>query len=145
MLAGEFRYVVVDTGSGLDEATLAVLGLCTDFICLTSTDVPSVRNTRKEVETLDQLGHVAQRRHFVVNRADAKVGLSLADIEATIGLAIDVAVPSSRAVPLAVNQGKPVLAGDPRSPAALSLARLVDRFAPAEVPAHAKKRRRQLQ
>jgi len=134
LLAGEFRYVIIDTGSGLDEPTLAVLDLCTDLICLTSTDVPSVRNTRKEIETLDQLGHITQRRHFVVNRADAKVGLSLEDIEATIGLGIDVAVPSNRAVPLAVNQGEPVLAGDPRNPASVSLAQLVDRFSPAEAP-----------
>jgi pilus assembly protein CpaE len=134
LLAGEFRFVILDTGSGLDEPTLAVLGLCTDFICLTSTDVPSVRNTRKELETLDQLGHVTQRRHFVVNRADAKVGLSLDDIEATIGLGIDVTVPSSRAVPLAVNQGQPVISGDPRNPAAQSLALLVDRFSPADSP-----------
>jgi pilus assembly protein CpaE len=142
LLAGEFRFVILDTGSGLDETTLAVLGLCTDFICLTSTDVPSVRNTRKEIDTLDQLGHIMQRRHFVVNRADARVGLTLEDIEATIGLSVDVAVPSSRAVPLAVNQGEPVLIGDPRNPASVSLAQLVDRFSPVEAPAPDTTRRR---
>jgi pilus assembly protein CpaE len=135
LLASEFRFVVLDTGSGLDEPTLATLGLCTDFVCLTSTDVPSVRNTRKEVETLDLLGHHAQHRHFVVNRADAKVGLTLADIEATVGMRIDVAIPSSRAVPLAVNQGEPVLVGDPRNPAAVALGVLVDRFAPVDAGA----------
>jgi pilus assembly protein CpaE len=129
LLGGDFRYIVVDTGSGLDEPTLAVLGLCTDFLCLTSTDVPSVRNTRKAVETLDLLGHTAQRRHFVVNRADAKVGLAVKDIEATVGLAVDVAIPSSRTVPMAVNQGRPVLESDPRGPVGIALFELVHRFA----------------
>src|SRR5436189_220161 len=56
LLSSEFRYVIIDTGSGLDEGTLSVLKLCTDLVLVTSTDVPSVRATRKEVEMLDLLG-----------------------------------------------------------------------------------------
>ena len=52
---------------------------------LTSTDVPSVRATRKEVEMLDLLGLTDQTRHFVVNRADARVGLPVSEVEATVG------------------------------------------------------------
>jgi pilus assembly protein CpaE len=38
LLSSEFRYVVIDTGSGLDEGTLSVLKLCTDLVLVTSTD-----------------------------------------------------------------------------------------------------------
>lgn len=136
LLASEFPFVVVDTGSGLDEPTLAALGVATDLVCLTSTDVPSVRNTRKEIETLDALGHIKQHRHFVVNRSDAKVGLTLDDIQTTVGLTVDVAIPSSRAVPVAMNQGQPIVTGDPRNPAAIALSQLVARFVPSEVVAN---------
>ena len=133
MLAAEFRFVVLDTGSGLDDATLAALPLCTDIVTLTSTEVPSVRATRKEYELLDALGLTNQRRHFVVNRADAKVGLPVDEIEATVGAPADVTIPSSRSVPIAVNQGEPVIT-DRRSPAAAALGRLVSRFVPTAEP-----------
>jgi Flp pilus assembly protein, ATPase CpaE len=131
LLSSEFRYVVIDTGSGLDEGTLAVLKHCTDLVLVTSTDVPSVRATRKEVEMLDLLGLKDQIRHFVVNRADARVGLPVSEVEATVGMKADVTVPSSRAVPVSVNQGTPVLVSDRRSNVGEALAQLVSRFEPA--------------
>lgn len=130
LLAGEFRTVVVDTGAGLDEHTLAALEAATDVVLVCSTDVPSVRSLRKEIVTLDQLGLVAQQRHFVLNRADARVGLEVADVEATIGMVVDVALPSSRCVPLAMNQGIPVVESEPRSAVSRQLAKLAERFAP---------------
>ncbi|MGZ6967722.1 MAG: AAA family ATPase [Acidimicrobiia bacterium] len=131
LLASEFRYVVIDTGSGLDEATLSVLKLCSDVILLTSTDVPSVRATRKEVEMLDLLGITEPTRHFVVNRADARVGLPVSEVEATVGMEAVVTIPSSRAVPISVNQGTPILVADRRSTAGDAMSQLVSRFEPA--------------
>ena len=142
LLSGEFRHVIIDTAAGFDEATLAAVALSTDLICLTSTDVPSVRNTRKSLEALNHIGFTQQHRHFIVNRADAKVGLTLGDIEETIGLKIDVAVPSSRAVPLAVNQGEPIMLSDPRHPAAVAFTDLVVRFEPEHIPEPNGKRKR---
>jgi pilus assembly protein CpaE len=132
-LAQEFAFVVVDTPAGLTEHTLSALEVSTDLILVCTMDVSSVRSLRKEVEALETLGMTHQRRHFVVNRADSKVGLDIKDVEASVGLAVDVAVPSSRLVPLSMNHGTPVLASEPRSPVARQFQRLVDRF--AEQPA----------
>jgi pilus assembly protein CpaE len=134
LLASEFRYVVIDTGSGIDEPTLAALELSTDIVVLTSTDVPSVRATRKEVDTLDLLGLTNQARHFVVNRADARVGLPVGEIEATVGMSAAVSIPSSRLVPISVNQGTPVVVSDRRSNVADAITRLTRRFVPAASP-----------
>jgi pilus assembly protein CpaE len=130
LLSSEFRYVIIDTGSGLDEGTLSVLKLCTDLVLVTSTDVPSVRATRKEVEMLDLLGLTDQTRHFVVNRADARVGLPVSEVEATVGMDAHVTIPSSRAVPISVNQGTPVLVSDRRSSVGEAMTQLVSRFEP---------------
>ena len=128
-LAGEFRHVVVDTCAGLTEHTLSVLEVSTDLVLLCTMDVLSVRSLRKEVEALEQLGMTYQRRHFVINRADSKVGLDIRDVEATVGLPVDVAVSSSRIVPLSMNQGTPVIESEPRSPVAKQFAGLVQKFA----------------
>ena len=106
--SSEFRYVVIDTGSGLDEGTLSVLKLCTDLVLLTSTDVPSVRATRKEVEMLDLLGltdQTAPLRREPLRRPRRAAGeRGRGDRRAWTR---HVTIPSSRAVPISVNQGTP--------------------------------------
>jgi pilus assembly protein CpaE len=114
-LAEEFAYVVCDTGAGVDEHSLAAMEQATDLVLLASTDVPSVRATRKEVDALDLLGLTTATRHFVLNRADARVGLTLGDIEMTVGMRVGIQVPSSRIVPVSLNQGEPVVDTEPRS------------------------------
>ncbi len=136
LLSEEFRYVVVDTAGGIDEHTLVAFEAATDLVLVGNMDVASVRATRKEVEVLDQLDLLHQVRHFVLNRADSRVGLDPHDVEATVGLRIDVALPSSRGVPVSFNQGAPIVQSDPRSPVAKELMALVERF--AELPAEHK-------
>ena len=109
MLAAEFAFVVVDTAPGLSEHTLAALDRTTDPVLLTSLDVPGLRGLRKEVDTLNELGMLTDARRLVVNFVDPRSGLGLADVEATIGARVDVALPRSRSVPSSVNVGVPLL------------------------------------
>ena len=120
----EFRYMVIDTAAGIDDFAMAAIDHSTDLIALSATDVPSVRAVRKQLDALDAIGMNDAARHFVLNRADAKVGLEIADIESTVGLPIDVQVPSSRAVPLSINIGEPVSFAEPRSMVASSFGAL---------------------
>jgi pilus assembly protein CpaE len=127
-LSEEFGYVIVDTSAGLNEHTLALIDIATDLVLVCTMDVPSIRNLRKEVEALDQLGINRPRRHFVMNRSDAKVGLEIADVEATVGLRVDVAIPSSRMVPLSTNQGIPLVESEPRSRISRQFTAFADEF-----------------
>lgn len=133
LLSAEFRYVVVDTGSGIDEHGLAAVEASTDLVLVGTMDVAAVKALRKEVQVLDQLDMIRQGRHFVLNRSDSRVGLTAADVEATVGLRVDTAIPSSRAVTVSFNEGLPIIRADPRSPVSRELFGLVERF--AEVPA----------
>lgn len=130
MLADEFRFVVVDTDPGLGERTLTVMDHATDLVFVAATDVASVRGLRKTIDALDSIGMTGHQRHFVLNRSDAKVGLDIADISATIGMEPDVFVPSHRSLPVSMNQGTPILEMDDPSPAAQPMWDLVDRFLP---------------
>lgn len=128
-LADEFRYLIIDTGAGLTSATLAAMRWATDLVLVCSTDVLAVRGMRKVVDALDGAGLTAPQRHFVLNRSDARVGLSTGDIEAVVGLPIHVAIPSSRAFPLSTNHGQPLLeACSDGSAAVRPLLDLVARF-----------------
>jgi pilus assembly protein CpaE len=127
-LAEEFAHVIVDTSAGLTEHTLSVLEVSTDLLLVCAMDVPSVRSLRKLIDALELLGMTHQRRHFVLNRADSKVGLDSKDVEATVGLPVHVAIPSSRGVPLSMNQGTPIMESQPRSPVARQFGALTQRF-----------------
>ena len=96
------------------------------LVCVT--DVPSVRGLRKALDAIDLLGMTKARRHLVLNRSDDKVGLSAADVEATVGIPVGASIPTSRAIQIAVNQGTPVVQSDPRSPAGRALLGLAGRF-----------------
>jgi len=139
LLAGEFRYIVVDTAAGLTEHTLSALELSTDFVLVCDLAVASVRGLRKVMGALDQLEMTKQRRHVVLNRADSNVGLNVAEVASTIGCKIDVKVSSARAVPLSMNQGVPIVEAAPRSPVAKQLTELTSLF--ADVPTKKKGRR----
>jgi pilus assembly protein CpaE len=127
-LALEFRYVVVDTGPGLTEPSLAALEQCTDAVWVTGMDVPSVRGLRSGLDVLNKLNLLPETRHVVLNFADTKTGLSVQDIEATLAAPVDVSIPRSKAITLATNRGVPLLQDKVRDPATKSLNDLVQRF-----------------
>ncbi|WP_043440681.1 AAA family ATPase [Arthrobacter sp. L77] len=131
-LASQYRYVVVDTAPGLSDHTLAALDKASDFVFVTGTDVPSVRGMRKELDILSELGMYPLKRHLVLNAADARGGVSRQDVEAALGVEVDVIIPASRAVRLATNQGIPLTQRTGRDRASKAMRALVARFtAPA--------------
>lgn len=141
VLAEAFRYVVVDTGSGLDDWGLAALDQATDCVLVCSTDVPTVRGLRKALHALDRAGATRARRLLVLNRSNAHVGLAAKDIEATVGLPVDIAIPSSRVVPLSTNKGSPILESCEPSVVTGPLVDLVERLAGSRVPLPPRRRR----
>ncbi len=137
LLSKEFRDVVVDTPGGLTEHSLAAIERATDLLFVCTMDVGSVRSLHKIVLALDELGHDQQRRHFVLNRAESRVGLDTGDIERTVGMPVSLGVPSHRTIPLSMNQGAPLVLSEERGRSRIkrSLDQLVDRFERAPVPA----------
>ncbi|WP_299167106.1 AAA family ATPase [uncultured Arthrobacter sp.] len=129
-LSAEFAYVVLDTGPGLTEHSLAALEQSTDAVWITGMDVPSVRGLRSGLDVLGKLDLFPETRHVVLNFADSKTGLSVQDVEATLGAPVDISIPRSRGISLATNRGVPLLQEEVRDPATKNLRSLVERFDP---------------
>lgn len=129
-LRHEFQYVVIDTAPGLGEHVLAALEQATDAVWVCGMDVPSIRGLRTGFHILNELGLLPENRHVVLNMADSKGGLTVPDVEATIGVPVDVAIPRSRTLPFSTNKGVPILQDGRRDVAAKGLRLLVDRFRP---------------
>jgi pilus assembly protein CpaE len=101
------------------------------------------------MQTLDLLSLAGDKLHLVMNRANARVHLDIADVERALGMNAEFRIPSDIAIPQAVNRGVPVVLDKPRAPAALALRAIADRYsavAPAPVDAEtpAEPRRRGL-
>lgn len=128
MLSYEFEYVVIDTPAGIAEGTLAALEHTTDLVLVCDLSVAAVRSMRKLVDALDQLELTDAERLFVLNRADSKVGVKLSEVGDATGIPFDVRVPSTRAVPLSLNQGSPLVASSPRSAFSRSILDAVHRL-----------------
>ena len=128
LLAADFDHVIVDTAAGLSEHTLATLDLSTDVIFLADMDVPSVRHLSKVVKAFDRLGMEKAKRHFVLNRADARVGFSMLKVATQAGLAIDIEIPASKQVPVALNSGVPILLSQPKNPVTRKIWDVVERL-----------------
>lgn len=134
VLRNEFRYVVIDTAPGLSEHVLTALDFTTDLVLVTSLDVPSVRGLRKELEVLDRLPLPPHTRHVVLNNADKMAGLTVTDVEATIGRRVDVTLPRSATVLKSTNMGQPIVESAPRDRVSKDLRKLASRFVGA--PSH---------
>ncbi|MFD1213515.1 CpaE family protein [Arthrobacter sp. GCM10027362] len=140
----EFKYIVVDTAPGLGEHCLATLEQATDGVWVCGMDVPSIRGLRSGFNILNELGLMPQGRHVVLNFADRRSGLSVQDIEATIGVPVDVVVPRSRTVPFSTNRGIPLLQDNTRDSATKGLRHLVQRFDPDRISDMQKKLHRRV-
>ena len=73
-LAEQFDYVVVDTAPALDAASLAAFDASDQLLLLTTLDIPSLKDTKVSLATLDALGYARDKISLVLNRADSKGG-----------------------------------------------------------------------
>ncbi len=127
-LRSMFAYVVVDLPPHFDDVVLALLEEADDVLLVASMDIPSIKNLRVGIQTLDLLSLAGRKMKLVLNRANAKVNLDVADVEKALGVPAEFRIPSDIAVPQAVNRGVPVTIDKPRSASALALAHLAESF-----------------
>jgi pilus assembly protein CpaE len=128
LLAGSFRYVVIDTAAGIDLVTVAALERSTDLVLVSTTDVACVRALRRATDALDTVGINQHRRHFVFNRSDVKGGLAMNDLRSVTGATNEILVPEHRSIAIGMNVGTPIVQSDPRSGPGKALVKLVERF-----------------
>lgn len=126
MLKSMYPYVVIDSPPSFTDHMLVALDQTEHCALITSMDVPAIKNLKLSLQTLDLLRFARDRTQLVLNRADSKVGLTVSEVEKTLGAKVDVAIPSSVKVPLSINRGTPLALEDPRSPVVMSLARLAE-------------------
>ena len=126
LMKRSYKYVIIHTPPSFTDHVLAALDESDESVLITSMDVPSIKNLKLSLQTLELLGFSRDRIRLILNRADSKVGLRVQEVEKTLGTRIDVSIPSSREVPLSINRGTPLILEDPKSPVVAAIMKLVE-------------------
>jgi pilus assembly protein CpaE len=106
-----YDMIVVDTSPFFHGPMLATLDRTDELLLLCGMDVPTIKNVRLSLQTLELLSFPPERVRVLLNRANTNVGIKHAEVERALETKIS-DLPSDRAVPLAVNRGKPVVLAD---------------------------------
>jgi pilus assembly protein CpaE len=142
LLRSAFDYVVIDTPPAFSEPVLAAFDESDWLVMLATLDVPSIKNLRLTLQTMELLHFPKNRIRVVVNRADSKVGLRLPDVEKLLSAPVDTTIPSSRSVPLSVNKGSPIMLEEPKGPVAESIRRVAAQLVEREQAGRPKQKQR---
>jgi pilus assembly protein CpaE len=135
--------IVVDTSPFFHGPMLATLDRTDELLVLCGLDVPTLKNVRLALQTLEMLSFPAGRIRYVMNRTNANVGLSTREVEAGLKVKIGFELPTDRAVQLSVNRGEAVVLTEPRSEFSKGLAAIAKQVAPP-TPAVKKVERKRL-
>jgi pilus assembly protein CpaE len=111
-----YDLVIVDTGVGLDELTLALLDQADTILEIVTYDATTIRNTIAMAETFQKIGYPPNKVQYLVNRADAAAGIDPADLRQALGREPEYKIRSEGpVVGPASNQGAPFVTAEPNA------------------------------
>jgi pilus assembly protein CpaE len=107
--------IIVDTPAFFQATTLATLDRTDRLLLVASLDIPSVKNVKLTLQTLNLLHYPKDRIHLVINRGTTRAELDRKEVEKALDLKAAFDLPADREVGVAVNRGVPVPMSAPRS------------------------------
>jgi pilus assembly protein CpaE len=128
-MRANFDWVVVDTPPGFTAEVITSIDSSTEIVMVGMLDSLSLKNTKLGLETLDLMKYDPDDIYLLLNRAHSRVGISQSDVEAVLGRAPDVLIPSDREIPRTVNEGIPIVIARPQSEPAEAFGQLAELLA----------------
>jgi pilus assembly protein CpaE len=123
---GMYDAIVVDTAPLFDGPMLTALDRSDQLLLVSTPDVPSMKNIRLALQTLELLGFPIERVALVANRTGMAGGATTGEVADTIGREIRFVLQEDATVPRSVNSGIPAVLLDPRSKFARGMKEMVD-------------------
>jgi pilus assembly protein CpaE len=126
--------IVVDTSPFFHGPMLATLDRTDQLLVLCGLDVPTLKNVRLALQTLELLSFPASRIEYVMNRSSANVGLKVREVEDGLKVKVGHELPLDRTVQVCVNRGDAPVLAEPRSEFSRGLMALAKQVAPKPAP-----------
>jgi pilus assembly protein CpaE len=124
-LLDAYDQVVIDTGSWLDERTLQAFASAENVLFVVNPEIATLKALSSLLEYLSESGAVAGKSTFVLNNVFGREIVKARDVEQALGSKVEIELPYDPFLYLkAVNEGKPVVLGAPKSVIADRMERL---------------------
>lgn len=110
LMRREFDYIIVDTQSSFQDKALAVLDIADRIIVLMTLEMTCIKNITQFLEVAGLLEYPPEKILLVLNKADNRMGLSVAAVEETIRHKVTLQIGNAGYdMTLAINQGVPLV------------------------------------
>src|SRR3954465_777270 len=127
-----YDVIVVDTSPFFHGPMLATLDRTDELLLLAGLDVPTLKNVRLSLQTLELLSFPQNRIRVVLNRANSKVGMKPKEVEGALEVKVRFELPSDGKVPLAVNRGTPLVLADDKADFSRAMREMAKGLSPTE-------------
>ena len=120
-------YVVVDLDSSFNERSLAILDMADTVLVVATPDLPSVKNVRLALDTLERIGISKGKTKVVLNRVASAGSLDVATVMNTINHDMIASLPSDGKTAMhALNKGVPFILDEPTADISNAVRRLAE-------------------
>ena len=130
----DYEYVVIDTPPAFTDFVLKSIEMMDACYLITTLEMPAIKNLKIVLETLDALKVDQSIIRLVINRSDSKTGVSPKEVEVLLQRGVDYELPNEVNVPVAANQGQPLIRFAPKSQLGKVISRMAKDLATALFP-----------
>lgn len=125
-LQKHYDYVIIDTPPSLVETVLVSLENSHEIFLITSMDLPTLKNGKLAIETLQLLG-LKDKIKIILNRDTEMEGMKVETVEKILALKVDAKIPSDyKAVVQSFNNGTPFVSSSPKLPVSKGIIKLAN-------------------
>lgn len=128
-LKENYDFLLIDTPAYLTEYAITSLELSTDILLTTFMDLPTLKNTKIYLETLESL-NLKDKVKIILNREYKIKGIQLQNVEKILGTVIYGRIPNKeKFITTSVNEGKPFVLTSDRNPFSKSVNAIAEKLA----------------
>lgn len=108
-LREQYEYIIVDTHGAFTEVSLAAMDAADLVMVVTTLELAALKNVRQFIDTVTtKLGYPPEKLALIVNRVSEVGGLTVSDIEASVGQPVAASIVSQGQIAVtAANRGAP--------------------------------------
>jgi pilus assembly protein CpaE len=126
LLLQNYDYVIVDTGTGLNDQSLSLIEQADKILLMTTLDLVPIKNTKLVLEILQTLG-LQDRVQMVINRSTMEGATPIEKVLETLQIDTAFYIPNNASLVFqSLNQGVPLVVGRSKSDVAKAIFKIAE-------------------
>lgn len=144
LLLQNYDYLIVDTGTGLNDQTLSLIERADKILLVTTLDLVPIKNTKYVLDILQTL-ELKDRVQVVINRSTMEGATPVGKVLETLQMETAFYIPNNAALVFqSLNQGVPLVIGRSKSDVAKAIFKIAEGLVSNRVPEKAIHRKKML-